>query len=53
MNIETALVIAVFRFGSSFSAVLSFFRYSHKTHPSGSDSYGCFTLQFAKNGNEK
>lgn len=39
--------------GRSFSAILSSFHFSHETHPSGSDSHGCLTLPFAKNGNEK
>jgi hypothetical protein len=51
--LKTAVERAVFRSGSSLSAVLSLFRYSHETHPSGSDTHGCLTLHFANNGNER
>jgi hypothetical protein len=53
MNLKTTVERAVFRSRSSFSAVLNSFRYSHETHPSGSDTHGCLTLHFANNGNEK
>jgi len=43
---------ACFRSGRSFSAVVSSLRYSRETHPTGSDTHGCFTLHFANNGNE-
>ena len=44
---------AVFRLKRSFSAVVSLFRYSLETRPSGSDAQGCLTLHFADNPNEK
>jgi len=51
MKLETAVEKIGIRSGSSLSAVLSSFRYSRETHPAGSDSHGCYTLHFAKNGN--
>jgi hypothetical protein len=42
-----------FRLESSLSALLNSFHYSHETHPAGSDTHGCLTLHFAKNGNER
>ena len=51
--LKTAVGRAVFRSGSSLSAVLSSFCYSRETHPPGSDSHGCLTLHFAKNSNER
>ena len=44
---------AVFRLKSFLSAVLSSLCCSHETHPAGSNSHGCLTLHFAKNGNER
>jgi len=52
-NLKTAVGRAVFRSGSSLSAVLSSFCYSRETHPPGSDSHCCLTLHFAKNSNER
>jgi hypothetical protein len=53
MTVGLAFERAVFRLESSLSAVLSSFRYSHETHPAGSDTHGCLTLHFANNGNER
>jgi hypothetical protein len=53
ITLKTAVERAVFRSGSSLSDVLSSFRYSLETHPSGSDTQGCLTLHFAKNVNER
>ncbi len=53
MNLYSTVDRAAFRSGRPFSAVLSSFLYSRETHPAGSDTHGCFTLHFAKNGNEK
>ena len=53
MNSKTAVERAVFRSKSFLSAVLSSFCYSHETHPPGSNSHGCLTLHFTKNGNER
>ena len=39
--LKTAVEKAVFRSGNSLSDVLSSFRYSRETHPSGSDTHGC------------
>jgi hypothetical protein len=51
--LQTAVERAVFRSGSSLSAVLSSFCYSLETRPLGSDTQGCLTLHFAKNVNER
>lgn len=53
MNMNVTAGRADFRSGSPFSAVLSSLRYRLETHPAGSDTQVCFTLHFAKNGNEK
>jgi hypothetical protein len=50
--LKTAVERAVFRSGSSLTAVLSSFCYSLETHQ-GSDTQGCLTLHFAKNVNER
>ncbi len=49
----SAVERAAFRSGGSLSAVLSLLCYSRKTHPSGSNSHGCLTLHFTKNGQRK
>jgi hypothetical protein len=54
--LKTAVERAVFRSGSSLSAVQSSLCYSRETHPEcfrDSDSHGCLTLHFAKNGTER
>ncbi len=49
----TAVDRAAVRSGGSLSAFLDSFRYSRETHPSGSNSHGCLTLHFDKNGDER
>jgi hypothetical protein len=54
--LKTAVEKAVFRSGSPLSAVLSSFCYSLETHPESirdSNTQGCLTLHFAKNGDER
>jgi hypothetical protein len=51
--LKTAVARAAFRSKNFLSAVLSSFCCSHETHPPGSNSHGCLTLHFAKNGNER